>query len=230
MPGYRRTRYIVNRAQARLLTLNVVYYLMFAAVLGVGLWAPLVLGMLDASTPEGKQERIAELLLYLHTRLVPVAILLLVLFGLHSVLVSHRIVGPIYRFTLQFREVGRGNLGGRIRLRQRDYLHEEAAQLNAMLDALSTRLRAIRTSYEELARECRALDESALGNIQGQGQLRLVHALLLRCEAEWAQLDLGPDERVLDENTLDEVPAPLPGDRDPVGAGTGAWARLREEG
>lgn len=64
---------------------------------------------------------------------------------------SHRIAGPLHRFQQVFREVAHGRLTTTVRLRDRDYLKPEAADLDAMIRSLRERIGRAQTA----ARQCR---------------------------------------------------------------------------
>src|SRR6266704_2886022 len=81
----------------------------------------------------------------------------LLVFGLafvapFSIYVTHRLAGPLFRLEQTARELIRGNLALRIRLRKGDELHELAGLLNEVLDTLEQAFRGIRES-EAQARE-----------------------------------------------------------------------------
>ncbi len=69
-----------------------------------------------------------------------------------SIYVTHRLAGPLFRLEQTARELIRGNLALRIRLRKGDELHELAGLLNEVLDTLEQAFRGIRES-EAHARE-----------------------------------------------------------------------------
>src|SRR6266571_1822960 len=69
-----------------------------------------------------------------------------------SMFVTHRLAGPLFRLEQTARELIRGNLALRIRLRKGDELHELAGLLNEVLDTLEQAFRGIRES-EAHARE-----------------------------------------------------------------------------
>src|SRR2546422_8823441 len=66
--------------------------------------------------------------------------------SLFSVYLTPPLGGPLYPFEQTARELIRGNLGLRIRLRKRDELHELAGLLNEVFDMLEQAFRDIRDS------------------------------------------------------------------------------------
>ena len=63
-----------------------------------------------------------------------------------SIYLTHRLAGPLFRLEQTARELIRGNLALRIRLRKGDELHELAGLLNEVLDKLEQAFRGIRES------------------------------------------------------------------------------------
>ena len=67
-----------------------------------------------------------------------------------SLKASHRIAGPVYVFAREIGKLGRGDLTGRIRLRDKDMFKPEAQTMNASLVALGGRIEAIKEQFTEL--------------------------------------------------------------------------------
>ena len=74
-----------------------------------------------------------------------------------SLLVSHRIAGPIYRFGKSFESVASGDLTHRVILRRTDELQETAKSFNAMIETLQQKLKGDRELCLSLAQELKAL-------------------------------------------------------------------------
>ena len=130
------------------------------------------------------QEDAARLFLALDERVwVP---LLLLLGGLtaHSVLVSHRIAGPLYQFRRLFGELRDGHVRVRTTLRKRDYLRKEATAFNEMVASIEARTAALHTQAAGLETGVRALrlaiDEGADEQIRRCCDRLGEHATLLR--------------------------------------------------
>lgn len=139
----RRRRYFVNSFQTRFLANQAVYLVALVALLyGAAVW-PLLGAVHDLELPLAERAENAQLLLFLHARVLPVLIPLTLLFLLHSVRITHRVAGPIYRFREVMKEVADGDLSTRVILRERDYLEEEVGQLNEMLERLNSRVRRL---------------------------------------------------------------------------------------
>lgn len=69
-----------------------------------------------------------------------------------SLRASHKVAGPVYKFTQQLKLVGSGQLWARIHLRKGDAFQEEAAAINASLDQLQARVEAVQNAADALTR------------------------------------------------------------------------------
>jgi methyl-accepting chemotaxis protein len=137
-----RKRWLVDEFQYRLLTFNLVYFFIILLAMAAALFVPLMIKLDNSTLPMDEREEVANLILSLHTTLWPTIAIVFILLAVHSVFVSHRIAGALYRFRAVFREIAQGNFSVRATLRKRDYLTKEAAELNAMIDAVGGRLAA----------------------------------------------------------------------------------------
>ncbi|HBH01013.1 MAG: hypothetical protein A2W08_16230 [Candidatus Rokubacteria bacterium RBG_16_73_20] len=183
----RRTRILISTLQYRLLLVNLGYFCVIVLVLAGVLLLPPVLRLRSASLDASAQNLLAaNELLFLHGRLWLALLLVLGLLALHSVIVSHRIAGPLYRFRRVFEAVTAGDLSVRARLRKHDYLGREADALNEMLEALAARVagleeeaRAVREALADLERARNGGSADGLdGRIRDLG--RLVNRLQTR--------------------------------------------------
>jgi signal transduction histidine kinase len=137
--------YLVNKSlQLHLLGQSLIYMtIIVIATVGIILY-PLVHEMIFLKDME-RQYRAAQTLLTLAKWLVPTIVILLVMFMVHMILVTHRICGPLVNFTHTFNKLAEGDLTRSVHLRNRDYLKSECDRINKMIKAISgiiTRLMA----------------------------------------------------------------------------------------
>jgi len=90
----------------------------------------------------------SQRVLALHSRLWPAIISLVCILGVHHFRVFLRVVGPLYQMRLVFKEVSKGNLSIRMRLRKKDYLIQEQDLFNEMMNRLEEKCRIIKASGE----------------------------------------------------------------------------------
>ena len=79
-------------------------------------------------------------------RVTLVLILTLIIIGVYGVVFLHRVAGPVYRFRQTLLKVNRGEMPPDIKLREGDFFHEMASDINVIL----RRLRAEQGKLSEL--------------------------------------------------------------------------------
>lgn len=99
-------------------------------------FAPSMLGLLAGGTVESLEPAATEFLI-LHRRIWPAVVV--VLFGMfaYTIVVSHRIAGPVYRINEVLRKMIRGEFPARVTFRKGDYFQETADLLETLSKTLS---------------------------------------------------------------------------------------------
>lgn len=69
-----------------------------------------------------------------------------------TLLVSHKIAGPMFRFEKDINRIAGGDLKSRIRIRKGDQFQELAESLNRMVESLSDRMAAVKDASDETTR------------------------------------------------------------------------------
>jgi methyl-accepting chemotaxis protein len=184
----RRTRILIDRLQHRLLLINLFYFCAIVLVLATALLLPSLLQLRGAALDASAENlAAANEFLFLHARLWPAVLIVLGLLAFHSVIISHRIAGPLYRFRRVVEAVTAGHLSMRVKIRKHDYLTQEAQAINEMLEALERRIAgldeqaaAVRAAFSNLkrvrnGRSADGLDETirTLDGLVGGLQTRL---------------------------------------------------------
>lgn len=135
--------------------------LAWTAVLGVG-FVLAVMGPLAWTMAAGTGDQTAaDALLALHDRLWIPMFVFGGGFALVVVRVTHRVAGPLFRFRQAFGEIGRGNLDVMVRIRRRDFLHQESRAIETMLCELSARVERAKQATAAIDRELTALSAHA---------------------------------------------------------------------
>lgn len=143
---------LTDKLQYRLLAFNLSYFLVIVMIFAASLFLPVALELkFAADSPLAKEEAAAEFLA-LHARAWPPLLIVFLLLGIHSVLVSHRVAGPLQRLRTAMRAVGEGHLAVRVALRKNDYLEPEAEMLNEMTANLERRIRAMQEQHDAVGR------------------------------------------------------------------------------
>jgi methyl-accepting chemotaxis protein len=92
----------------------------------------------------------ANQILYLHGKFWPALLLSFFAIGFHSIFISHKIAGPLYRFNLIFKAIKEGIVPTPIQLRKGDYLYSEMENINQMLERLRDKLTELQESQAHL--------------------------------------------------------------------------------
>lgn len=181
---YKRRRILLESFQYRLLVINLVYFVTILLIFAGALFLPIILQLRSGSLSVIEQGEVAGLFLTLHARVWPAMFVVFVLLALHSVLVSHRIAGPLYRFRSIFKAVAEGDLSIRANLRKTDYLGKESDSLNEMIVSLRTKLAGIRKHSEEVEATILGLKESV-----ERGSLKEMHQHIVDLQAQTEGLE-----------------------------------------
>ena len=146
-----RRRFYVHKIQ-RTYAIWFGLFMFFSALLVFGLaflvpFIPPAL-KLAAPLPLAERARAANQFLVLAETVTvwPALAVLIPAAAVFSIYLTHRLAGPLFRFEQTARELIRGNLALRIRLRKGDELHELAGLLNEVLDTIEPAFREIRES------------------------------------------------------------------------------------
>ena len=143
----RRHTYIVNKSlQYRFLATIFIYCFIVVVFILVYLFVPEFIILNDKSLSLEIRAAAADRVLMLHARVWPAVISLIIILGLHSIVLFHRIVGPLYRFQLAFEQIRQGNMSFRVKLRKKDYLHDEEKDFNNMMEGITAKLKVIKTT------------------------------------------------------------------------------------
>lgn len=140
---------IVGGLQYRFLLRNLFYLIAMSLVFVPTILLPLVMTLDDTTMPPAQRDEAARRILALYGHIWIGIPIVLVLCLAHSLLVSHRVAGPLYRFKRIFQSLAAGDLSMSVRIRRGDYLWDEARSMDEMIGSLARKIRAIRERQEE---------------------------------------------------------------------------------
>ena len=149
----KRRHLFVHPIQYRFLVADLLYLFVIVMSLAIPVFVPLMQALDDPSLSYQARGMVADQFLGLHSWFwlwALGALLLLILHGIHSVLMMHRIAGPLYRLQKVLGAVGGGELSARATLRKHDYLHQEAEALNRMLAHLQAMVRDLEVRFVQV--------------------------------------------------------------------------------
>lgn len=181
-PLLRRRQFLLSDFQNRFLLFNLLYFVTTVAFFAAVLFIPLMSALEDEVLSPTQRGEIAGEFLSLHARFWPAIPVLFVILAAHSVVISHRIAGPLVRFRRIFKEVAERDFSAKLKLRKKDYLEEDAEALNEMLGCLRSSVRSVRERATRLRTLLVDLQASASG--KGDPALENLIAALLRAEED----------------------------------------------
>ena len=137
---FKRRRFIVYRKlQLTLMAISFGYVILFFIIMGMYLFIPLILELDKVDMGSSRALVATNRILYLHEKFWPALLLCLFAIGCHSIFISHKIAGPLYRFNLIFKAMREGIIPAPTQLRAGDYLYSEMENINQMLERLRTK-------------------------------------------------------------------------------------------
>lgn len=157
--GYKRKKKIVDPAYQLRYTLTLASLATSEGVLLAGVLLIAVFSVIEIS-PEDH----VRLFYYLVMVAAGTIVILNIINFAVGILLSHRISGPVYRFTQVLQGMIRGDLGQVIMLREKDDLQDLKDRLNDMLESLRQRVREQNLHADraaEAVRQLRGLSASA---------------------------------------------------------------------
>ena len=153
--------YLINKDLQLHLIRNNLFYLLLCVIATVSiLLYPLIHEMMFVSDLES-QYRAAQTFLLLVKWLVPAILMVLILFMGHTIIITHRICGPLVNFTHAFDRVAQGDLTGKVYIRKGDYLKSECNRINLMIDGIAGIINRLFTNHNQLMTTLQSLNEQA---------------------------------------------------------------------
>jgi len=146
----RRRRLVVEGFQLQYVLASLLGLLVHLAIVATVLFGPLIY-VIRTSRDFGEPAAwAATRLLAFHRWVWPALALLFLLEALRTLLMSHRIAGPLFRFRRVFARLAAGDLTQRVVIRKRDYLWAEARELESAIAALRARVEAAKALAADL--------------------------------------------------------------------------------
>jgi hypothetical protein len=146
-PNRRRLRLVDRRLQLGLAAQLLIAYLVFQFLGILVAFAPSMWALSPAKADKDVSHFIASAgeFLALETRMLPAAALVAVGIVVYTLVISHRIVGPVYRIDATLKRLIDGDYPEEVRFRKHDYFVPTAS----LLTELSAKLRASRAEQQK---------------------------------------------------------------------------------
>ena len=140
---------IAKDIQLRIVIINLLYLCLISLVLVLTILSPYFYDIFN-NDELWVQYLSSKTFLVLLDRLTIALPLIFVISFIHLIVLTHRFCGPMINIKNTIQEVARGNFTRKVFLRKNDFLKEEAATLNYMIDQLSGYFEDIREDNTNL--------------------------------------------------------------------------------
>lgn len=155
---------VVDRSlQFGFLVVILCYGALLILVLSSALFLPDFIRLTDQTQDFQARMTASQIILAIHQRLWLPVFVFLALMGIHFFRLFHRLVGPLYRFRLAFGQIAKGDLSLKVRIRKKDFLHQEEAAINDMIQGLSEKMALIRDAATAGIRSLDRLETGIFG-------------------------------------------------------------------
>jgi methyl-accepting chemotaxis protein len=152
-----RNLWIRKDIQLWLAILNALFMIVVISAVILSVLAPLYQSF-QLSDDYRAQHFAAKLFILILDRLLPTLVAIVALGTVYTIVITHRICGPLVNLSKTFERISAGDFTRRVNLRRSDFLKPEAAMVNRMNDALSMRFntlvhhhQAVKIEIEKLA-------------------------------------------------------------------------------
>lgn len=146
-----RRNYIVDRkVQYNLLLRTLGFVVFMLLIVSAGLYIPLLVELRRHAGELDSSYETSIALMFMQERFWPVALFCLAFAAYGTIVISHRIVGPLVRVKRVMESVGHGVLPETLKIRSKDYLKAEVDILNTMVARLATQIDQIKSANHVL--------------------------------------------------------------------------------
>lgn len=144
-----RKQLIVDNIQYKFMAIILIYVLVTIIISGVMMFLPSIME-LSSGEATARQQRAAQEILLMHKRFWPALIVVLFFISAHSMIIFHRIFGPLYRFREIFKMVTNGDLSVVAKIRKNDFLHTEEIAIREMITSLKINVTAAKSNHNSI--------------------------------------------------------------------------------
>jgi methyl-accepting chemotaxis protein len=158
----KRSRFVVyKKMQYKYAILTMALLVLYTVLLLTAIFAPSIAIFMSEELSIAARAEAANAFLLLNRYMWPGIAAIILLFGVLSLFVTHRIAGPLYVMGLMINQIASGQLTARIRMRKSDDLNEFEQSMNRMAKNLES-------SMSDLDGRVRSLSAAARDLAQGQ--------------------------------------------------------------
>ncbi len=144
-----RSYLIAKDIQFRIIFSTLIYFFSVVILVVSLALSPLIYDMLSSDSME-IQHQAAQNFLVVIKWLIPTVLVISILIFIHHVIVTHRIYGPMYKFSQVFKKISQGDLSLKVFIRRKDYLHNECNEINEVIAGLAAIIARVQTGQDNL--------------------------------------------------------------------------------
>ncbi len=164
---------IANKVHFKMMLTNFVYTALILVVIIVGVLIPFYHDIYKIKDVYS-QHYSAKYFIVLLDRLSLGIIVVLLISLIHQIIVNHKFCGPLVNFKHTFEKMSQGDFTRKIYLRQYDFLKNEAAQVNDMIDSLSEHIMSIKKDHDRLLSTLKEVSESEMEQAEYQNTIEML--------------------------------------------------------
>jgi len=101
---------------------------------------------------------------------------------IYQMMINHKFCGPLVNFSNTFKKISQGDLTRKIFLRRYDFLKNEAAQVNDMIDFLSDHIMTIKKDHDRLLSTLYEVSGSQMERAEYQNALETIRKQAEICQ------------------------------------------------
>ena len=135
--SFRRRNYLIDRRSQIYLTVLLVFYLVvYSLALLAVILGPSAIVFTSESAPLAQKVATSREFLSLSEKVIPAVSAIAFLLGLHFILITHRVFGPLFRFRRVLRQWGEGKWPSVFKARPNDFNQEVFEDFNEAITSL----------------------------------------------------------------------------------------------
>ncbi len=158
MHSHKRRNYLVNKTvQVKYAILIIVMLVIYTVLVLAAIFLPQINIFLSQTLPLPEKAEAANAFLLINSYVWPAIAVIIVLFGALSILITHRLAGPLFVIQRMIVRLGEGDLTARIRIRRGDDLREFEHLLNSMAEKQELLLSVLDERFNNIASHAREL-------------------------------------------------------------------------
>jgi len=164
---------VANNTHLKMMFANLILMLLVFAVIVVAVILPFYRKIFEIHDLYA-QHYSAKFFVVLLDRL-SIALLVILFFNvLYQMMINHKFCGPLVNFSNTFKKIAQGDFTRKVFLRRYDFLKNEAAQVNDMIDSLSNYIMALRKDHDRLLS---AMEDISGGKMDLSENQKVIEAL-----------------------------------------------------